>query len=295
MHPKHLAFLPLLLVTACARPPAAPAAAVPAGETPATATTFRMEPYRSTVALRGVVGGVPGRFVFDTGAGSLHVTPRFAQRMGCKPWGRLSGYTMMHMRLDSPRCDGTRIEIDGHALATVTAGVLDVMSFYPEGAEPVDGLMGLDMFAGRTITIDFPKGELVVETPASLRARLAGATEVPARLTREMQGRTLAVSIEVPTPSGGVMMELDSGNGGTILVAKPYAEALGLDPAVEGEQQARFDVAPGFPARGRAFTPDMLLEGNLGMPFLKDKAVTLDLAAGRAWLAHADTGLSAAS
>jgi len=286
MHPKPLAFLPLLLAAACARPAATAATDAPAATPTAPTTTFRMEPYRSTVALRAVVGGVPGRFVFDTGAGSLHVTPEFAEAMGCKPWGRLTGYTMMHMRLDTPRCDGTRIRIDGHALETVTAGVLDVMSFYPEGAEPVDGLMGLDMFAGRTITLDFPKGELVVETPASLRARVARATEVPTRLTREMQGRTLSVSIEVPTPRGGVMMELDSGNGGTILVARPYAEALGLDPDVEGEQQAGFDVAPGFPARGRAFTPDMLLEGNLGMPFLKDKVVTLDLAAGRAWLAH---------
>lgn len=289
MHPKHLALASLLLAAGCALITNAPAAA--ANEAPATAAptavaTFRMEPYRSTVALRAVVGGVPGRFVFDTGAGSLHVTPAFAERMGCKQWGRLSGYTMMHTRLDSPRCDGTHIRIDGHALQTVTAGVLDVMSFYPDDAEAVDGLMGLDMFAGQAITLDFPRGELIVETPASLQARTARATEVPATLTREMQGRTLAVNIAVPTPDGAVMMELDSGNGGTILVAKPYAEALGLDPDAEGEQQANFDVAPGFPARGRAFTPDMLLDGNLGMPFLKDKVVTLDLAAGRVWLAH---------
>lgn len=290
MHPKHLAFASLLLAVACARTGGTPTATVadaPA-EAPRAAATFRLEPYRSTVSLRAVVGGVPGRFVFDTGAGSLHVTPAFAGRMGCKPWGRLSGYTMMHTRLDSPRCDGTRIQVDGHALRTVTAGVLDVMSFYPEGAEPVDGLMGLDMFEGQAITLDFPAGELIVETPASQRARTARATEVPATLTREMQGRTLAVNIAVPTPGGAVMMEVDSGNGGTILVARPYAEALGLDPDAEGEQQADFDVAPGFPARGRAFTPDMLLEGNLGMPFLKDKVVTLDLAAGRAWLAHGD-------
>jgi len=287
MHLKHFALAPLILAAACARTTGAPApagAGAAAAAAPTAAATFRMEPYRNTVALRAVVGGVPGRFVFDTGAGSLHVTPAFAERMGCKPWGRLSGYTMMHTRLDSPRCDGTRIQVDGHALQTVTAGVLDVMSFYPEGAEPVDGLMGLDMFDGQTITLDFPKGELIVETPSSQQARIARATEVPATLTREMQGRTLAANIAVPTPRGAVMMELDSGNGGTILVARPYAEALGLDPDAEGEQQAHFDVAPGFPARGRAFTPDMLLDGNLGMPFLKDKVVTLDLAAGRVWL-----------
>jgi len=45
-------------------------------------------------------------------------------------------------------------------------------------------------------------------------------------------------------------------------------------------------VAPGLRATGPAFTPDMILDGNLGMPFLKDKAVTLDLALGRLWIAR---------
>jgi hypothetical protein len=30
----------------------------------------------------------------------------------------------------------------------------------------------------------------------------------------------------------------------------------------------------------------MTIDGNLGMPFLKDYAVTLDLAAGRMWIAR---------
>lgn len=44
-------------------------------------------------------------------------------------------------------------------------------------------------------------------------------------LTREMQGRTLAADIAMPTPQGAVMMELDSGNGRTLLVARPCTEA----------------------------------------------------------------------
>jgi hypothetical protein len=41
-------------------------------------------------------------------------------------------------------------------------------------------------------------------------------------------------------------------------------------------------------ARGRAFTPSMIIDGNLGMPFLHDKIVTLDLAQGRLWIQPAD-------
>jgi hypothetical protein len=33
-----------------------------------------------------------------------------------------------------------------------------------------------------------------------------------------------------------------------------------------------------------AFAPDRIIDGNLGMPFLRNRVVTFDLANGRAWL-----------
>jgi len=59
---------------------------------------------------------------------------------------------------------------------------------------------------------------------------------------------------------------------------------LGLDPAAKGPQPVRIPVADGIVAEGLAFTPEMNIDGNLGMPFLKDWIVTLDLGAGRMWL-----------
>jgi hypothetical protein len=35
-----------------------------------------------------------------------------------------------------------------------------------------------------------------------------------------------------------------------------------------------------------AFTPDMIIDGNIGMPFLKKVVLTLDLRAGRVWIAQ---------
>jgi len=54
-------------------------------------------------------------------------------------------------------------------------------------------------------------------------------------------------------------------------------------------------VAPGLRAQGRAFAPDMILDGNLGMPFLHDKVLTLDLATGRLWIAPAPAPRTAAT
>jgi hypothetical protein len=39
-----------------------------------------------------------------------------------------------------------------------------------------------------------------------------------------------------------------------------------------------------------AFTPDLIMDGNLGMPFLRNWVITLDLQAGTAWIAPAGAG-----
>lgn len=247
---------------------------------------FKLEPYRKTIALRASVNGVPGLFPFDTAGGTTHVSPGFARRIGCTPWGRLTGYQMHGQRLDTPRCDKLVFQLDKTSLPLSVAGVLDVTSLYPEGAVPVDGLIALDLFEGKTITIDFPGRRLLIESPDSLRERTRDAREVPVHVAREMQGRSLAVSLESPTPQGPILFELDSGNGGTLLVAKEYAKFYGLDPAKHDPQEGDFEILPGLRAKGMTFAAGITLDGNLGMPFLRDKVVTFDLAAGRMWIAY---------
>ena len=247
---------------------------------------FRLEPYRKTIALRGSVNGVPGRFLVDTAGGSTVLSPKFVEKIGCKPWGRLTGFRMMGERLDTPRCDNVDIAVGGTTLHLPVAGVLDIAALIASDAEPVEGSIALDAFAGRTITIDFPGKRLLIESPDSLRERIRHARELPASMSREIQGRALAVSLGVPTPEGMVWMEVDSGNGGTLLVSKVYAKYFGLDPDQEGPQQGDFAVSKDFRAQGMAFTPDMILDGNIGMPFLKDKVVTFDLKDGRLWVAQ---------
>ncbi|TKR33508.1 hypothetical protein FCE95_04205 [Luteimonas gilva] len=251
---------------------------------------YKLEPYRKTVALRAQVGDRQGLFTFDTAGGITLLSPSFAAKIGCKPWGRLSGHRMMGDRLDMPRCDDVPLRLGAQTYRVPVAGVFDIVSLLPKDAAPLDGSIALDAFAGRAITIDFPAMRLIVESPGSLRERTAQARSLPVSLSRELQGRALAASVGIPTRSGMAWMELDTGNGGTILVAKPYAALLGLDPEEKGPQQADFAVSGALRAQGTAFAPDMILDGNLGMPFLKDKVVTLDLAAGELWIAAPSSG-----
>ncbi|MET0239035.1 MAG: hypothetical protein ABW184_03975 [Sphingobium sp.] len=266
-------FLALPLLWAACLPPARGAP-----------TILKLEPYRKGVAARVLVAGKERLFTFDTAAGISIVSPTLADEIGCEAFGRLSGHVMTGDRLDLPRCDGVAMAWDGMALTIPHAGVFKVETLLAKDAMPVDGTLGLDIFAGRTVTLDLAGGRLTVETPESAAERVRGATQVPAHLLREVGGRALAVTVDVPTLQGALAMELDTGNGGTILVSKPFATVLGLDPDAAGPQRGSFTVAPGVEAKGLIFTPDLLIDGNLGMPFLKDWIVTLDLKDGRVWM-----------
>ncbi len=248
----------------------------------AAPATFKLEPYRKNMGMHAIVGGKEGFFVFDTGGGISLLSPKFAEGIGCKPWGRLTGFQMFGKRLDAPRCEDVSVAIGGRQFTAPAMGVFDVMTLFPQGAEPIDGLISLNVFANRVITIDFPARTLTIDAKAG-----KSAIEVPARLVREVQGAALAVSIAVPTKQGKVWMELDSGNGGTILVSKTYAELFSLDTTKEGPQPIAFDIAKGLRVESAdAFAPDMIIDGNIGMPFLKNVAVTMDLGAGRVWIAR---------
>lgn len=268
----------------CGHAPPQPSPVVAAAVTAAPVATLRLEPYRRSVAVRVTANGKPGLFAFDTAGGHTIASPEFAAAAGCKPWGELAGFTMTGTRLAMPRCDGLRFQVDGHALASPVAGVMQVAPLLAKDAEPIEGLLALDVFAGQTITMDFAGGKLYVESPESAAQRIAGARELPIRLAREAQGLALAVNVEIPTAQGIARFELDSGNGGTLLVSKAYAPLFGLDPEAGDPRPGTIRLAPGIEAHGLVLVKDMNIDGNLGMPFLKDWIVTLDLAAGRMWL-----------
>ena len=245
---------------------------------------MKLEPYRRSVAVRVVANGKPGLFTFDTAGGITVISPAFARQVGCQPWGQEVGYSMTGTRFANPRCDNFAFSVNGVPLTSPVASVMDVAPLLAPDAEPIEGLLALDVFAGKTITFDAAGGQLIVESPGSLSARIAGARELPMSIAREAGGVALATYVVIPTAKGPVRFEIDSGNGGTLLVSKAYAEVLGLDPKAEKPVRGVFKVADGIEAKGLIFIKDLNINGNLGMPFLKDWVVTLDLKRSRMWI-----------
>lgn len=248
----------------------------------ANPTVLKMEQFRRSVALRVEVGGKERLFQFDTGGGNSFISPEIAKELGCEKGARVVGFRMTGDKLEAPRCDDVAIKIGPHTFVAPTAGVYQVGEFNAKGVT-VDGLLALDVFEGKTITLDFAGLKLIVETPESAAQRIEGATELPARMIREMGGYAITIDAQVPSKVGHLGFELDSGNGGTLLIAKPYAAVFGFDPD-KGPAMGTIPIGKGVEASGLVMPAGITLDGNLGMPFLKYYIVTLDLANGRLWL-----------
>lgn len=253
---------------------------------------IQLEPWRTRWTLRARIGGASRRLLLDTGGGVTLVSPGIAKAAGCDPWGRRTGYNMFGQRFDGPMCNGLAVDIGDARYVPAVTGLVNMAKLNPADST-LDGIAALDLFDGQVITLDLGRGQLIVESAGSLADRIATMRPLPIRLKREMEGLALAAMVGVPTSKGRLWMELDSGNGGTVLVSKPVASLVGLDSAVAGRQQADFPLVDGLRVRtADAFTPDLIMDGNLGMPILRGVIVTLDLRAGTGWIASAGTSES---
>jgi aspartyl protease len=243
-----------------------------------------LEPYlRAQTIVRAVVNGVPGLFLFDTGQGVSSFSPRFAEKIGCHPWGQISGFRMSGERLDNKHCDNVTLDLSGQKLVAPVVGVLDIMQFLGLDVPAVDGALGLDLFAHRTITI-IPRKAILLESPSGFADRIRTARELPIRMVRDVEGISLAVDGAVRTPEGLAWMELDSGNGGALVIANHIAPLLGLAANMTTPQQGRFELANGIAVEGTIRTRDLIMDGNIAAQFLNKWVLTLDLERGRAWL-----------
>ena len=230
--------------------------------------------------MRVEVGGKERLFQFDTGGGNTFISPEIAKELDCEKGARVVGFRMTGDKLEAPRCDDVATHDRRPPFHHPRSPAFTKSANSTRKGVTVDGLVALDIFEGRTVTLDFAGLELIVETPESAAARSRARPSLPARLIREMGGYAITIDVQVPSKMGHLGFELDSGNGGTILVAKPYAAAFGFDPD-KGPRMGSIPIGKGIEPSGLIMPAGITLDGNLGMPFLKNYVVTVDLDRGR--------------
>jgi hypothetical protein len=228
------------------------------------------------------IKGKPGDFLLDTGGGVTLLTEDYAKGIECKFWGRTTGYNMFGKRSEGPHCDNVQIEAGAVALSPVNVGHIDFGEQF-SGDKAPDGLLSLDAFDGKAITLNQAAGTLTIETTKSLARRTKAMKELPLRISRECSARCLSVFLGVQTTEGMTWLILDSGAGGVSLIAKDYAKVFGLDPNGK-EQRLKFQIAPDVTVDSPVLVTEMIMDGNLGQPFMSQYIMTLDLAHGRLWV-----------
>ena len=245
---------------------------------------IKLERFRKALwKVHVTVKGKPGDFLLDTGGGATLLTEEFAKGIDCKFWGRTTGYNMFGKRKDGPHCDDVQIKAGDVALTPVAIGTIDFGDQFAGDKTP-DGLLSLDAFDGKLITLDQKAGTLTIETAQTLSGRTKTMKELPVRLVRDCSARCLNAFVGVPTPQGMTWLILDSGAGGVSLISKDHAEIFGLDPKIK-QQRLKFEAAPGVPVDSPVLLTDMIMDGNLGQPFMSQYVMTFDLARGRLWVA----------
>jgi len=256
------------------------AAAAKASEKP---QVIKLQRFRKALwKVHVTVKGKPGDFLLDTGGGVTLLAAEFSKGIDCKFWGRNTGYNMFGKKIEGPHCDNVQINAGDVALTPVNVGKIDFGEQFSGDKNP-DGLLSLDAFDGKAFTLDQAAGTLTIETNASLAKRTKGMKELPFRISRECSARCLSAFIGVPTTEGMTWLILDSGAGGVSLISKDHARLFGLDPESK-EQRLKYEVAPGVLVDSPVVVTDMIMDGNLGQPFMSQYLMTFDLAKGRLWM-----------
>jgi len=252
---------------------------------PSSGATISLGTYLGGLpSLSATIGGRTGLFLFDTGGGNTVVSPAMAAASGCSPWGNITGFRMRGDRVDFPRCDNLRFSLAAETLVAPTAGVFDIMSLAGPKAPHLDGSIALDAFSRKRLTLDLGHHQLRVESPEAFLRQVRG-TRVPVRVARD-RSLGLEIYLGVATPAGKAWMEMDSGNDSSeIMVSKSMAPQFGLDPKIRGPQPFQAIIPPGIRLEGKArVVENMIMDGNIGMTFLKNWVLMLDLENGRAWI-----------
>ncbi|MGI4811050.1 MAG: retropepsin-like aspartic protease [Janthinobacterium lividum] len=235
-------------------------------------------------AVSARIGDHQGLFLFDSGAGTSAVTPSFSEMIGCKPWGKVTGFRATGERLDLLRCNETDVTVGPITRRMPQLSVIDLKQFMGPAGDKFGGAIALDVFVGHTITLDIAKHRLIIEDAASLDRIKQKAREVPIRLVRDTEGAALTVDLGVPTSLGTAWMEIDTGNYGPSLIDKHVARLVGLAPDKSGAQQWTAELEPNLNAAGSAVVKDLIMDGDIGRDVLMHWSVTLDLANERGWI-----------
>jgi predicted aspartyl protease len=211
--------LSILLATGCASTADAPPARPSQGDPVPLVFVSAGVP-----VVDALVNGRPARFLLDTGASVCILSPRLAQSLRLAPSGRRDSFVDAAGRSSQ---SGGNVRLDSLVLGTTDFGsvgavIFDSPIFHGTG---IDGAIGLNVFAGRLLTIDYARHRVTVSDGS-----------LPAPDGRDILALTLGPGggFAFPVRVAGVAssVELDTGASGALILPIEPGRFPGVGPSV---------------------------------------------------------------
>jgi hypothetical protein len=249
---------------------------------PVTIPFIRGAGHLRTIKVR--VGQDSADYLFDTGGGVTVISPQDSALLGCTPGGRAFGVRLTGEVLSGRTCANVTVGV-GPLQVTTDAGVMDLAKLVGPGAPKVRGLVSLNAFEGRALTLDLAHERMIVETPTSLAARVRQMTPVPMRLATGEHGGQLTVYVGLRARNGAMLwFEWDSENNASTLVSPEALALLGGD-STSRMTDLPITLAPALDAVIPMMTKgNMIHDGVLSAGFMERATWTVDLAHGKLWV-----------
>jgi predicted aspartyl protease len=164
--------------------------------------------------VHATVNGIAGRFIVDTGAFEIALTPDFAKRANVKRVGtqRVSGIgSYASGNADVDRADSIGFA-DGSVLQNITVG-----SGIDMGDERADGLLGFDFMGGAILVFDLDAQQLRIFDPVKMAPNETAAIIATPDLTDGVPSLPISIDGNV---KGNAMV--DTGNPGSTMLSANF-------------------------------------------------------------------------
>lgn len=232
------------------------------------------------------IGSKTYPFLFDTGGGITTISPAIAREIGCVPFGQITGWNAGGTRLDFKRCDNVDLKL-GDYQTRVETGLFEIMHFFSPDTKEIGGIVALQTFKDKVITIDLAGNRLTVETDKSMAERIKDMKPLESRIGSQGGGSVIDIFVAANTPKGKIWMEFDTGNFSTLQFAPHAQEMLGINFDAPNRAKMMKPVRIDLVGLGTIEMPgrerNMIYDAMLNYDTISKWTVTIDLRNGRMW------------
>lgn len=177
---------------------------------------------RRYVYLRGEVNGVATDVVLDSGAGMTVLDRALAEKLKLRVEGELEARGTGG-NVGAGLVSGVTVALAGMEIGPLSAAVLDLSDVGRRLGRPLPLILGKELFHAVVVDLDYPASRIRFLDGGTFR--YAGPGRKLELIPAEDGHKSVTVSIE---GAEGVVVGLDTGQGGALSVFRHYAEARGF-------------------------------------------------------------------